>query len=210
MCIGCVYLATKARFDSWEIASRATVNPPRGMFSWDIIRRVFDCCVLTFIFNFSGDPGAQSLNARALVYYTYGRNHLAKLPHAMGHEYDGFHLLRHDCHGLPLRNIVSSPKVWSFTSSWNTTNPTVFRDRENTLTLLVRSPPVPGPDASLFQALTKKRWKKKIPTATIFTAKGHRRRRQNTSCLHQNCHPGAAGLVLPSEGTQRVKCVLQN
>ena len=71
-----------------------------------------------------------------------------------------------------------------------------------TLTLLVRSPPVPGPDASLLQALTKKkRWKKKIPTATIL-------RREVTEDSTETRHACTKTVTPGGAGSQRVKCLL--
>lgn len=66
-----------------------------------------------------------------------------------------------------------------------------------------REPPssVPGPDASLCQALTTKRTLgQKRPMATMFTAESLRRIHQHTSCAHRIYHPGVVRLVLSSEG----------
>lgn len=49
------------------------------------------------------------------------------------------------------------------------------------------SPSVPGPVASLFQALTnKERWEQKKPTPTTFTAKADSRIHQHTLYAHKN------------------------
>lgn len=49
---------------------------------------------------------------------------------------------------------------------------------------------IPGAEASLFQALTKTRWEQSRPTATIYTAEGHRKIHRHMSGAHQKRHPG--------------------